>query len=138
MIPRLSHALLRARETMMERYRSALTGHGLTEPQWRVLRALSEAGTLDATRLSERSGVAPPSLSRMLQTLEARGLITVSRDPGDARRARLALTAAGDETVDTVAPDIARSEAAILDAFGTERTRALALALEDMAQALDG
>ena len=39
--------LLRAREKMMERFRPLITSHGLTEQQWRVIRALNESGPLE-------------------------------------------------------------------------------------------
>ena len=38
----LPMALLRAREAVMRRFRPGLRCHGVTEQQWRVLRALAE------------------------------------------------------------------------------------------------
>ena len=46
-------ALLRARETLMSRFRPLLAAHNVTEQQWRVLRVLYEAGPLNATQISD-------------------------------------------------------------------------------------
>ncbi len=40
----LPMALLRAREAVMRRFRPGLRDHGVTEQQWRVLRALAGLG----------------------------------------------------------------------------------------------
>ncbi|HEU0223178.1 MAG TPA: homoprotocatechuate degradation operon regulator HpaR, partial [Paracoccaceae bacterium] len=47
-------ALLRAREATMRLFKPHITAQALTLPQWRVIRALAEAGQLDATELSDR------------------------------------------------------------------------------------
>ncbi|MGO7998126.1 hypothetical protein ACC734_37775, partial [Rhizobium ruizarguesonis] len=48
-------ALLRAREAVMGHFRPMLALHDVTEQQWRVIRILAEAGTLDASEMSERA-----------------------------------------------------------------------------------
>ena len=45
--------LLRAREKMMERFRPLLTANGLTEQQWRVIRALTENGPMEPREISD-------------------------------------------------------------------------------------
>jgi homoprotocatechuate degradation regulator HpaR len=98
-------ALLRAREAVMERFRPMLSAHDVSEQQWRVMRVLQEAGELDASRLAERACVLPPSLTRMLKSLEARGFIALRRDPQDGRRMQVSLTEAGDDFIAQVAPE---------------------------------
>ena len=71
--------LLRAREAVMERFRPHLAAHDVTEQQWRVLRTLAETGEIDASTLAETACLLPPSLSRMLQDLEARDLLVRRR-----------------------------------------------------------
>ena len=50
----LPMALLRAREAVMSRFRPLLHAHGVTEQQWRVIRALVEADGLDVSAVSHR------------------------------------------------------------------------------------
>src|SRR5215475_8660907 len=71
----LPMALLRAREAVMRRFRPALRAHGVTEQQWRILRALAHSGPLEVTALAEATFLLAPSLSRIVPDLEARGLI---------------------------------------------------------------
>lgn len=87
--------LLNAREAVMERFRPHLNAHGLTEQQWRVLRALAEADELDVGALSRRITLLMPSLSRMLPDLEKRGLIRRHKSPEDARLILARLTDEG-------------------------------------------
>src|SRR5690606_12228950 len=51
----LPMSLLRARETVMQHFRKALRTHGVTEQQWRVIRAISAAGELDVNELVRRT-----------------------------------------------------------------------------------
>lgn len=101
----LPMALLRARETVMSRFRPILAAHGLTEQQWRVLRALDDQDTaVSVGELADTTFLLGPSLSRMLASLEQRELIERSTDTSDARRAGIRLTTQGRELIDAVAP----------------------------------
>jgi homoprotocatechuate degradation regulator HpaR len=105
----LPMALLRARESVMRRFRPVLAAHDLTEQQWRVLRALADA---DAARsvgqLAEDTCLLGPSLSRMLASLEGRGLVRRGVHAEDARRSDVEISSRGRQLVATVGP---RSEA---------------------------
>ncbi|WP_419740662.1 MarR family transcriptional regulator [Ruegeria sp.] len=68
-------ALLRARERVMGPIRKLLIDAGVTEQQWRVLRLLKEEGASEPTDISERACLLLPSLTRILQKLEDKGLI---------------------------------------------------------------
>jgi homoprotocatechuate degradation regulator HpaR len=88
-------ALLRAREAVMAHFRSSLQAAGLTEQQWRTLRALSGLEEIEATRLAANTFLHAPSLSRILRDLEVRELIRRRSDPKDGRAALISLTASG-------------------------------------------
>src|SRR5215475_11490407 len=66
--------LMRAREAVMRRFRPSLRGHGVTEQQWRILRALAHGGPLEVSALAEATYLLAPSLSRILPDMEARNL----------------------------------------------------------------
>lgn len=97
-------ALLRARETVMARFRPMLAANGVTEQQWRVLRAIQENQNVDATKLSEWCCLLMPSLSRILRSMENEGLITRERAASDARRQTVELTEAGRVLFEKIAP----------------------------------
>jgi len=71
----LPMSLLRAREAVMRHFRPSLRNHGLTEQQWRILRALASIDAIEVTELAHVAFLLGPSLSRILRDLEARHLI---------------------------------------------------------------
>src|SRR3569833_878394 len=71
----LPMSLLRAREAVMRQFRPSLRQHGLTEQQWRILRALAAIDAVEVTELARTAFLLGPSLSRILHDLEARHLI---------------------------------------------------------------
>lgn len=129
-------ALLRAREAIMQRMRPVLHKHGMTEQQWRVIRVLSEEGALDATALAAHACILSPSLTRMLKALEARGLLTTSKDPDDGRRLVVELTQGGADLIATLTPSLSDVYAGIEAAVGLERIDDLLNDLEVMNERL--
>ncbi len=93
-------ALLRARERVMGPIRHLLSDVDLTEQQWRVLRVVQESGPIDPTQIADRACLLLPSLTRILQKLEEKGLINRVRDEADRRRQVITLTAAGDRVIE--------------------------------------
>jgi homoprotocatechuate degradation regulator HpaR len=92
-------ALLRARETVMGPIRSMLVDAGVTEQQWRVLRVLQEYGQLDPTRIADRACLLLPSLTRILQKLEEKGLLQREPDKTDGRKQIVTITAKGEALI---------------------------------------
>ncbi|WBU57356.1 homoprotocatechuate degradation operon regulator HpaR [Paracoccus sediminicola] len=129
-------ALLMAREAVMERFRPMLNDKNVTEQQWRVLRVLKESGNADASALSRAACVLPPSLTRILRTLEARGFIATRRDPRDGRRASIALTREGQDFIREVSPESAEIYAEIERLIGPDRMTALLDEIEFLQAAL--
>jgi DNA-binding MarR family transcriptional regulator len=77
------------------RLRAERPAHDITLLQLAVLAELNDAGPMTPGRLAAAQRVQPQSLTRVLATLEARGLLGRQADPGDGRRALLAITAEG-------------------------------------------
>jgi len=130
----LTIALLRAREATMARFRPLIADHDLTEQQWRVLRALadSESEKLDATEVAARSVIMTPSLTRILRTLEDRGLIERAKANGDGRRWEIGLTAAGRAVFDAIAPQFEATYRAIERKVGREKLGQLLSLLDEL------
>lgn len=129
-------AMLRSREAVMARFRPMLASHGLTEQQWRVIRAIHANRQIDATRLSERSCILMPSLSRMLKTLEKDGLVIRQRESGDARRQTIVLTERGKNLVAKIAPQSEAIYAEIEKSFGPDHLRDLVKSLRQLRDSL--
>ncbi|WP_321490110.1 homoprotocatechuate degradation operon regulator HpaR [uncultured Hyphomonas sp.] len=127
--------LLLAREAIMVRFRRLLHESGLNEQQWRVLRALIEVDRLDISELSHRVHVLRPSLTRMLKTLEAGGLIRRERSKTDQRYTYIAITPAGVRKFQAVAPFSEAEYSRISNEIGPEKMRALYELLDELINA---
>src|SRR5665213_3995110 len=91
----LPMSLLRAREAVMRQFRASLRDHGLTEQQWRILRALAAVDTIEVTELARVAFLLGPSLSRILRDLEARQLIERKVAKADLRRGPVSISGSG-------------------------------------------
>jgi homoprotocatechuate degradation regulator HpaR len=100
----LPMALLRARESVMRLFRPGLRRSGVTEQQWRVLRALATAGPLQVTELANATLLLAPSLSRILIDMEARQLIKRRQKVSDLRRYVVTLEWKGLKLIDRHSP----------------------------------
>jgi homoprotocatechuate degradation regulator HpaR len=130
----LPMSLLRAREAVMRHFRASLRQHGLTEQQWRILRALASVDTIEVTELARMAFLLAPSLSRILRDLEARHLIERKVAKADLRRGVVSISARGVKLIEAVAPS---SEAIYADITRRYGARKLA-ELQDMLHALEG
>src|SRR4051794_6172221 len=129
----LPMALLRAREAVMRQFRPSLRQHGLTEQQWRILRALTAVGTIEVTELARVAFLLGPSLSRILRDLEARHLIERAAAKADLRRAMVSISAKGLKLIEAVAPTSEMIYAEITKRYGARKLAEL----QDMLKALE-
>jgi homoprotocatechuate degradation regulator HpaR len=127
-------ALLRARESIMAKFRPMLARHDINEQQWRVIRVLGEHGELDASQLAARALVLGPSLTRMIKTLEKSKLVTRQSDRSDGRRTLVSLTAKARALIKEVTPESAEIYKLIEGKFGKNKTEQLLDLLEALAQ----
>lgn len=132
----LPMALLRAREAVMDRFRPSLREFGITEQQWRVLRALYGRGEVETGALAGLCCLLTPSLSRILKHLEATGLVVRRAAPADQRRTLVAISREGRALIERRAPLSEAHYRAIEEAFGKERVAALYETLEELHNAL--
>ncbi|QOZ24764.1 homoprotocatechuate degradation operon regulator HpaR [Bradyrhizobium sp. CCBAU 51753] len=117
----LPMSLLRAREAVMRQFRPSLRNHGMTEQQWRILRALTAVDEIEVTELARVAFLLGPSLSRILRDLEARQLIERKAAATDARRAVVSISAKGLKLIEAVAPTSEAIYAEITRRFGSRK-----------------
>jgi homoprotocatechuate degradation regulator HpaR len=132
----LPMSLLRAREAVMRQFRPSLRNHGLTEQQWRILRALSAVETIEVTELARMAFLLGPSLSRILRDLEGRQLVERRADEADQRRAVVSISAKGLKLIEAVAPTSEAIYAEITRRFGARRLSELQEMLGVLEQSL--
>ena len=116
----------------MAQFRALLMRYNLTEPQWRVLRTVDQAGDMEMTELSRVTALHLPSLSRIAGELLARGYVWKDYVGTDMRRTILRLTPSGRRLVETASPECEAVYAAIKSAIGSEKLRQLLTLLAEL------
>src|SRR5271167_3742754 len=121
----LPMSLLRAREAVMRQFRPSLRNHGLTEQQWRILRALTAVDAIEVTELARVAFLLGPSLSRILRDLEARHLIERRTAKADLRRAMVSISQKGLKLIELIAPTSEFIYAQITQRYGAQKLAGL-------------
>lgn len=129
--------LMLAREAVMQRFRPHLTAHGLTDQQWRIVRALNEVEALEIAELSRVCCLHAASLSRILPKLEADGLVSRRANKQDQRRVMISLTAKGRRLFETVAPQSEAIYARLAQEIGGGRLEQIYALLDEVIGVLD-
>jgi homoprotocatechuate degradation regulator HpaR len=133
----LPQQLLKARDALMSHFRPVLNHFGVTEQQWRILRALDEHEGLEPRELCELCQILSPSMAGVLARMEEMGLLERTRMEADARRVMVRLAPEGHRLVDEIAPLIARQYRLMEKAWGKRVVEDLSAALEGFIAAQD-
>jgi homoprotocatechuate degradation regulator HpaR len=127
----LPMSLLRAREAAMKHFRPTLRHFGITEQQWRILRALVARGEIEVMALAEATYLLPPSVSRILKDLEKRDLILRRGADNDMRRGIVSISPKGLRLFDHVGQYSEAIYSRITRRFGAEKLAALQASLRE-------
>jgi len=100
----LSRAQARAQAIRLEAFAAA----GSTGYQSRLLASLADEGPASQAELGRRTGIDPSDVVAAVNDLEGRRFVIRARDPHDARRNVITLTAAGKK-------ELARLDAVVAD-----------------------
>ena len=89
--------VLRTSAALGDELAEVLRAHELTQPQYNVLRILRGAGPdgLPSGEIGERMVSREPDMTRLLDRMEARGLVARQRGPADRRVVTATITAEG-------------------------------------------
>lgn len=126
----LPQQLLKARDALMSHFRPVLNHFGVTEQQWRILRALDEHEQLEPRELCELCQILSPSMAGVLARMEEMGLVE-RRRMADQRRVMVSLAEKGDRLIDEIAPLIERQYRLMEKAWGKR-------VVDDLSSALAG
>jgi len=130
--------LLQAREGVISRFRPLLKGHGVTEQQWRIVRALVDLGPMEPRQIVQVCGISSPSLAGVLSRMDEMGLVQRDRFDNDARRVLVTLTPKSRALARRLAPKIEALYADIEALIGPEFTRAFYASLDTLIARLGG
>ena len=124
--------ILRTAEALTWGLAETLKGADLTPAQYNVLRILRGAGQEGATcgQISERMVTKDSDITRLLERLDARGLIRRSRDGQDRRFITVRITAAGLRLLGGLDEPIAECHRRQIGHLGKDRLASLGKLLE--------
>ena len=133
----LPMSLLKAHEAVLRTFIPHLRAHDLSTQQWRVMRALVENEALDVSELSEACALLRPSVSRIVQNLEGRGIVNRGPCPRDSRRSLVSITVKGRGLIEEIAPESEARYDYIESRFGAKNLTQLYELLQELVDALD-
>jgi homoprotocatechuate degradation regulator HpaR len=129
--------LLKARERVIARFRPILNAHGITEQQWRIVRALIDTGPLEPREIGELCHISSPSLAGVLSRMEDLGHVKRKRLDHDQRRVRVSLTPRSRALSARMAPQIEATYRDIETAIGVEFSTSFYRALDQLIEVLE-
>jgi DNA-binding MarR family transcriptional regulator len=122
---RIGYMLKRVQASLRTRTDEALGPRGLTTPQYAVLAALERQDGICNAELARRAFVTPQTMVRIVETLEARGLVSRQPHPSHGRIRPAWLTPRGARLVAGCHAGVAGTEQRMLAELGPEQRRLL-------------
>ena len=124
--------LLQARERVIANFRPALNAAGVTEQQWRIVRALLEQGPLEPRQIVTLCAISSPSLAGVLSRMDDLGLVRRVRLDHDQRRLKVSLTPKARALARRLAPQIEAVYAGIEQRIGHRFTQDFYRTLDEL------
>lgn len=106
--------------------------HGVTVAEWVVLRQLFSLGEVPPSRLAEEMGMTRGGVSKLVERLRAKKLVTRSAGGDDKRLKSVGLTAAGKKLVPTLSRLADENDAEFFGHLTGEQRDAVADLLKDI------
>ena len=116
----LPQLMLQAREALMAQFRPILNENGVTEQQWRIIRALLTHGALEPRQLCELCQISSSSIVGVLVRLEEAGLVDRERMAEDQRRVSVTATTRSRQLGRRMVPAIEARYASIEQKVGVQ------------------
>jgi DNA-binding MarR family transcriptional regulator len=126
-----------AHKALTRHLAEALTKQGISFKHYYYLRALFEEDGISQAELSDRVGMEPATLTRVLDTMERDGLVRRERDAGDRRKINVYLTPRSKRLRDPLVATIDRINNAALDGISEREYNAFRGTLRRLVENLD-
>ena len=107
--PGVRTLITRARSSLLSSFDTELEPFGVTGAQFEVLKNLTRSDDETAASLCRALHYDTGSMTRMLDRLQEKGLVSRERDTGDRRLVFLRLTPAGESLIPKVRPALVRA-----------------------------
>ncbi len=134
----LPYLLNRAGARIAASFSEAVRPFGASLQMWRVLAALREQEGRRMGDLSETTSIEVSTLTRLVDSMEKKGLVGRRRDGRDARAVMLHATPAGRRLTLRLLPIAERYETVALAGFKPAETKALKAALRRLYANMEG
>jgi len=135
----VSFGVMLASRRWRARFTERIRDVGQTNARWSALHWLADApGGLIQSELAERIGVAGPSLVKLLDALEAQGLVSRRSAPGDRRANVVLMEAAGRRALAEMDRIAEALHAEVFAELSDADLRTALSVLERLALSLDG
>ncbi|MDA8275106.1 MAG: MarR family transcriptional regulator [Actinomycetota bacterium] len=121
----------------LQRQLRAHSGGALTPSQASVLARVEHEGPMRMGALAEAEGTSAATVSRLVDTLEAQGLVARVPDPIDGRASVVQLSAEGGNLLDELRMRSTRALRRALEQVGADERTAIAYALPALAALTD-
>lgn len=124
--------LAQASHLISGEFHRIVTGRGFTVSEWRVLASLAGAEPMSIGSLARLVVMKQPTLTRVLDRMQARGHVRRIAHDSDRRVTLIAITPAGDKLVASLIELAKEHEHRVLEPFGIARSNELKNTLKKM------
>lgn len=132
------HCLLHAADLIQDYLRTQLLPLGVSPPQARVIKALGFLGPISQIELAREFGITAASMSTMTSRLITLELIAAQKDPQNAKRNLISLTAKGEALIDDISQAWASTDTFMAESIGSDNAQALTELTRQLRDALGG
>jgi DNA-binding MarR family transcriptional regulator len=124
--------LAQASRLISGEFHLVVTAQGFTVSEWRVLASLAGSEPVNIGQLAEITTMKQPTVTRVLDRMQARGLIERLPNDADRRVTLVRITAAGTRLVSKLIPLALQHERRVLEPFGQQRAEDLKTTLRKL------
>ncbi len=133
----LPYLVARASFVILRDFHALLKPRKMRVPEWRVLATLSAGGAFTVGALARATLFKQPTLSKLLDRLEQRGLVRRVAGGMDLRHSRVELTARGRKRIAPVVAQARRREKAVLKRYRASDVRVFKRLLKAFTKGFD-
>jgi len=121
----LAALLAQASQLISSEFHEVVRHHGLSVSEWRVLASLEGSDGISIGRLAQLALLKQPTMTRMLDRMEARGQVARFGHDGDRRVTLVRITPVGQRTVSRLIALAREHEQRVMEPFGGKRAEDL-------------
>jgi DNA-binding MarR family transcriptional regulator len=126
--------LAQASQLISSEFHEVVRGQGLSVSEWRVMASLAGGGAVSIGHLAQVTVTKQPTLTRLLDRMEARGQVERLPHGSDRRITLVRMTRKGERTVHGLMELAREHEMRVLEPFGLARAEALKDTLRRMVE----